>query len=60
MKRIYITDKEHALLIRASADHGPVGTSFGPSGVWLDEDCKWPIPLIAQWRGIAMIDGAGI
>lgn len=59
-RRIYISEQEHALLIRASTKHGAIGTSFGPSGVWLHPDCTWPIPLLAQWRGRAFADGAGI
>lgn len=59
-RRIYISESEHALLIMASSKHGPIATSFGPSGVWLAPECRWPIPLLAQWRGIAFADGAGI
>lgn len=58
--RIYINEEEHALLIRASQEYGPVTTGFGGGRVWLDPDCRWPIPLLAQWRGRAFDQGAGI
>lgn len=59
-RRIYISADEHALLIRESQEHGAIATSFGGGRVWLHPDCRWPIPLLAQWRGRAFDQGAGI
>lgn len=59
MKRIYITADEHAKLMRLATGE-PIATSFGGGRVWLSEGCTWPIPFLAQWRGVAFTDGAGI
>lgn len=58
-RRIRISEDENALLIRHSEGR-VLHLSFGPSGVWLDPACTWPIPLLAQWRGVAFDEGAGI
>jgi hypothetical protein len=34
---------------------------FGTGGTALiAKDCPWALPLLAEWRGIAFTDGAGI
>jgi hypothetical protein len=58
-KRVRITEAENARLIRLAGAE-PLSLSFGPSGVFLDPECTWPLPLLAEWRGITFNDGAGI
>lgn len=50
---------EMALLIR----HGsaPVSARFGAGGTALvAEDSPWALPMLAEWRGVAFSEGAGI
>lgn len=58
-KMIRISADENAMLIRVSGGR-PLHLHFGRSGVALDPECTWPIPLLAEWRGITFTDGAGI
>ncbi len=59
---IKITSDELARLIRASAKHGNVYTTLGTGGVgMLDaEKTPWAVPLIQEWRGVTVSNGAGI
>lgn len=53
-----IDDAEHALLIRTGRT---VSSRFGSGGVALVAgDCPWALPLLAEWRGLAFNEGAGI
>lgn len=66
-RRVDITWQEHGKLIRHSAEvRQPISTSFGAGAVWLTRDAdgeivsKWALPLLAEWRGQAFSNGAGI
>lgn len=65
--RIYITEREHSLLIRETTQRrAPIATAFGGNRVWLSRGSDgrivsdWALPLLAQWRGLTVADGAGI
>lgn len=58
---VRITAEESARLIRAGrADGRVLHLRFGPDAVTLHPDCTWPLPLLAEWRGVAFSEGAGI
>lgn len=65
-QRIYISHDEHIKLLRAAPYGEFVATSFGSGAVWLGRDADgklrnpWVLPLLAEWRGITVNDGAGI
>lgn len=55
-----LRDGEMGNLIRASEGR-VVPARFGTGGAALiAKDAAWALPLLAQWRGIAFADGAGI
>lgn len=59
-RKITLTECELPELIRLSEGR-VVAFSFGPSGVWLNpEKSPWAVPLLREWRGITVNDGAGI
>ncbi|CAL4868230.1 hypothetical protein MMA231_02505 [Asticcacaulis sp. MM231] len=66
LPRIYLEQEENAQLIRESSKHGPLACSFGGGRVWLayDDEGKlrssWALPLLSEWRGYTVSDGAGI
>lgn len=65
--RIYISEREHSLLIRQTQGRRtPIATAFGGNRVWLSRGpdgrivSDWALPLLAEWRGLTVADGAGI
>ncbi|QDH50379.1 hypothetical protein [Caulobacter phage KcrB] len=65
--RISISAEEHAKLIRLSAQHGPIATTFGdPRGTALSRnregkiESTWALRYLAEWRGVTVSGGAGI
>lgn len=53
-----ISASEHAGLIRTG---NTTSCRFGTGGTALvADDCPWALPLLAEWRGLAFADGAGI
>lgn len=67
-RRIVLSTKEMADLMRHSGEKhtGALHCDFGTGGVALalkpdgSVDSAWALPLLAEWRGIAFTDGAGI
>lgn len=62
-ERIYITEDEHVRLMKQGL---MIATSFGGNRVWLARDetgklvSAWTLPLLAEWRGYTVSQGAGI
>lgn len=48
---VRVTSTETARLLR-EADGRILHLRFGYSGAALHPDCKWPLPLLAEWRGV--------
>lgn len=67
-RRIVLSQRETALLMRhaGEARRPALALDFGTGGVALSEDgnghpvSSWAVPLLAEWRGVAFSDGAGI
>ena len=58
---IHLREGELAYLIRESVGKTPVDMSFGPSGVFTNENTpKWCLEMIARMRFETNEDGGGI
>ena len=60
-KRIYVSETELAELIRESTGKGPIEFSFGPSGVFINENTPtWCIEYLVRMRMPTNECGEGI